>query len=297
MIGLLVAVAVGLQPPARRPVPSFESEASIVRLDVLVTEGGRIRKGLEADDVEVRDNGVVQKAEVRLAHETPLDLFLVLDASRSVIGGRRDDLLLAAGGALSELRPPDRAALLVIANVPQLVVAPTSDRQAVATGIENTPARGSTPLFDAVYAALRLPGREDARKLLLLLTDGNDNASWLREEDTLAAAKSAKSTTYVVTPPPPRERGLPTWASVARAVDRRFPEALAKATGGRVLETQPGRTLRETFREILAEASARYVIGYTPEGAQTPGWHEVSVRLKSGKGKVTVRPGYFVQPK
>lgn len=55
-----------------------------------------------------------------------------------------------------------------------------------------------------------------------------------------------------------------------------------------------GRQLRELFTGALEGMRARYLLTHTPHGVSASGWHELKVKLKSGRADITARPGYFV---
>lgn len=71
-------------------------------------------------------------------------------------------------------------------------------------------------------------------------------------------------------------------------------DQLTQISGGRSWSATSDRQLQELFTKALDEMRARYLLTYTPKGAQTPGWHELKVKLKTASGDVTARRGYFV---
>jgi Mg-chelatase subunit ChlD len=90
----------------------FTSRAVGIRVDVLVTEGGRLVRGLNAHDFDVRDDGVRQTVSQVELEQIPLNLILVFDTSGSVAGDRLRALLEAGKALLDGLRERDRVALL-----------------------------------------------------------------------------------------------------------------------------------------------------------------------------------------
>jgi hypothetical protein len=69
--------------------------------------------------------------------------------------------------------------------------------------------------------------------------------------------------------------------------------ALATTTGGSVTTVSSPSHLRETFTSIAREFRSRYILTYTPEGADARGWHPIEVRLTKARGTVTARRGYM----
>jgi hypothetical protein len=79
-----------------------------------------------------------------------------------------------------------------------------------------------------------------------------------------------------------------------RVESDRFLDRLVDSVGGRTWSATSGRQLQELFMRALEEMRARYLLTYTPHGVGSAGWHDLKVRLKSGRADVAARPGYFV---
>jgi VWFA-related protein len=259
----------------------FHAEVGVVRVEVLVTRDGTPVAGLRATDFELRDGGVLQELEPILEEQTPVDAVLVLDASGSVDGPKLASLKAAAGAFLDGLRGGEQAALLAFNHELRLLQPLTADLAAVRGAFDRVFPRGNTALVDAVYAALRLRAPGDRRTAIVVFSDGVDTLSWLSAADVVAAASRSNATVYGVT-----VRGK-------RDTRERFPDDVARATGGRVFEASTERDLRARFLDVLEDIRARYVLRYVPRGSDAPGWHAVDVRLRKGKGDVLARPGYW----
>ena len=125
LAGILALLAVSTAPAT---VQRFRSGTLGVRVDVLVTNGQQLVRGLDASDFELRDNGVVQSvSEIEIEH-LPLNLILVFDTSTSVAGERMHFLLQAGNALLDQLRAQDRAALLSFASRVRLLAPLTPSR-------------------------------------------------------------------------------------------------------------------------------------------------------------------------
>ena len=83
-----------------------------MRVDVLVTVGGRTVGGLGPDDFELLDNGVRQRVDLVDPSEMPLNVVFVFDLSDSVAGEPLSHLVAASRAVLDGLRPDDRVALI-----------------------------------------------------------------------------------------------------------------------------------------------------------------------------------------
>jgi VWFA-related protein len=277
----LVLVALPCAAASQDP-PVFRADVALVRVEVLVTDGGRPVKGLRASDFEVLDEGHPQVVEPLVRERAPVDAVLVLDSSYSVAGPKQAALREAAGALLDGLLPEETATLLAFRYRTSLVVAPTLDKARVRGALANIRPFGGTAVRDAVYAALRLRDSSERRTAVVVFSDGIDNLSWLTTADVLEAARRSAAVVYAVAARQPGERG----DTLLRDV--------AAATGGRFFAVRNDEDLRARFLEVLEDIRARYVLSFTPSPPGPPGWHALDVRLKSGrKGSVLARSGYW----
>ena len=284
----------------------FTSRALGVRVDVLVTNGGRLVRGLSARDFEVRDEGVVQTVSQLDLEQVPLNLILVFDTSGSVAGDRMRSLLEAGNALIEGLRDRDRVAVLSFSTRVRLLAPLTPSRHQIRAAFNSFEARGSTSLRDAAFAGLALREEDPGRTLILIFSDGVDTSSWLTAPAVIQAAKRADAVIYAVAIAEERQRlsygpsarsGLTEVQSARETVKEAgtFLENLTEETGGRVLFASASSSLRETFTKTLAEFHERYVLSYTPTGVSAIGWHRLEVKLKGTSGKVTARRGYFAE--
>jgi hypothetical protein len=71
-----------------------------------------------------------------------------------------------------------------------------------------------------------------------------------------------------------------------------FLDAIASATGGRVLKADITANLPKAFEEILREFRTRYLITYSARGVDSAGWHTIAVKVKGRRAEVRARRGY-----
>lgn len=287
----------------------FRSGTIGVRVDVLVTSGQQLVRGLTAKDFELRDEGIVQAVSEVEIEQIPLNLILVFDTSGSVEGERLHSLLEAGDELLGGLRPQDRVALLSFSTRVRLLAPLTPSRQQIRGAFRELTAVGLTSLRDAAFAGLALRDADPGRTLVLIFSDGADTSSWLRPEAVIESAKRSDAVVYAVgiadqvprmMQSAPVRNGVvigpvpqPTTTTVKHA--GKFLENITDETGGRVLFAAANSDLRPTFQNILAEFRDRYVLSYVPTGVATTGWHRLEVKLKAKSGKVTARRGYFAE--
>ena len=279
---MIVAVASPVRSAAGQTA-TFRSGLEVVRVDALVTENGRIVRGLTARDFEVRDNGLLQQIDFTSFEDMRLNVTLALDTSESVSGERLTRLRDASRRLLDALRPGDRAALLTFSHVVALRHELTGDVERVRSALDTIEAGGDTALVDAAHAAASLAEPEgSSRNLVIVFSDGHDTASWLSADRVLDSARRTDATIYGVT-----VRSHPRPA---------FLRDLCALTGGSTIAVDSTKDLSATFEKVLNEFRQRYVIGYSPRGVARDGYHRLEVRVKGRRATVTARPGYFAGP-
>ncbi len=260
-------------------VPTFKATTEVVRVDVLVTSAGRPLTGLGPADFEVLDNGVLQTVDLVSFEQLPLNVVLALDLSESVAGERLAHLTAASRAVLERLGPSDQAALVLFSHPVRLRSGLTTDAQKVTRALERAWAGGDTSLIDATYSAMMVGESDVGRALVIVFSDGADTASWLRPEAVLDIAKRTDVVVYGV--------------SVRRMGVSPFLRALTDQTGGRQFEVESTKDIGAAFEGILEEFRQRYVIGYTPSGVASGGWHPITVRIKGKNATSRARPGYL----
>jgi VWFA-related protein len=322
----LVAPTTFAQTPAATPAPPvFGASVESVYVDVLASRDGQPLTGLTAADFEVRDNGVVQAAELASAPDgsgggrVPNHAILVLDGSASV-GPKLPALKQAARAFLGGLRADDRASLITFnqrISLRQAAGAP----QTLLAALDATRAEGGTALHDAVYSALELADPRQGRPVVVVFSDGDDRLSWLSADKVVRIARESDAAVYAVDTQevaafhdaPRRREGNNQvnedrsgfLASGGRAPDlggapapteerpATFLELVADETGGQVFRAGSS-DIAGGFQRVLSDLKSRYVLRYAPAGGAKPGWHELKVRLKTGKGDLRVRHGYMM---
>lgn len=278
------------QAPARSPAV-FGVSVESVYVDAFVSRRGDPVTGLEASDFELRDNGVVQEVELAASDAQPLLAVLVFDVSNSLTGERLEGLKAASQALLDALRPQDAATLLTFSDRIEWPVKPTEDKAAVRRALERLRPGGGTLVMDALYTAITLP-RSTGRTLVVLFTDGVDNMSWLDGPKVRSAAERSNALVHVVSL---RAPGQTATSSGGTDFEGGFAlQQIAETTGGRYWEAESPERLKVAFAAIAELLGRRYVLRYVPENVTRSGWHRIDLRLKSKRGDVHTRRGYWV---
>ena len=294
--------------------PVFRARIDLVRVDALVTRDGTPVHGLAASDFEVRDNGVLQRVTAVDAIEA-VQLGVVFDASGSMTGDRLALARTATADLLASLQPGDTFSVVAFGDqVGRVAGAETSPGDA-ARALERVRAAGATALVDAVYAGIIEAGSKPGPKLLLVMTDGRNNASWLQAADVIDVARRLETVIYPVAiglgayarrAPERTSQWFPRrpeldheWKGVVSPSYRTADSVAllriaAERTGGRQIAAEWDSSLGTVFRGILDEYRQRYILSFTPENvARGDGWHALEVKVKRRGVTIRARTGYW----
>jgi hypothetical protein len=102
-VAAILVIVVLVPAPTAAQQPTFSARLDVVRVDALVTDDGRIVRGLTPDQFEVLDNGVRQQVDLASFEDLPLDVVLAFDLSESLSGERLDHLRTAGRAVLGGL--------------------------------------------------------------------------------------------------------------------------------------------------------------------------------------------------
>jgi Ca-activated chloride channel family protein len=276
-LGAALAAGAGVHAAAQQPV--FSTRVDTVRVDVEVRRGGRLASGLKAADFEVFDNGARQTVDLVTASTLPVSVVLALDTSASLDATQRDHLVRASTRLVGELRPAESAALVTFSGRVVIQTAFTADTGRLRALVAAPAAPGDTALFDAAHVAMLLGTTAPGRPLVILLSDGDDTASFLSAEAVLETAQRAGAVVSVV----------------KIGGDSETLKELTAVTGGAFVREPSLDRVAERFSELLESFRNRYLLSFTPTDRSRPGWHRLNVRVKGGDD-VRARTGYWAGP-
>jgi Ca-activated chloride channel family protein len=281
------------EPPGLPPQePSFRSNSSeLVVLPVVVTDNkGRYVSDLSNERFAVFDNNRRVPIELFSNEDTPLTVGLIIDASGSM-RAKIGEVVAASLAFAKSSNPQDELFAIRFNDDVQPVVRDrpflmAGDLTALEAGVSSLRPDGRTALYDAMLAGLtHLARGSRARKVLVVISDGGDNASEATLESVLARARESSAAIYTI--------GIYDDDDLDR--NPGVLKSLAHTTGGeRFLPRAPGALLQVCER-IAREIRSGYTIGYVPpdrDGA----YHRVRVQVEPSAARrfnVRTRPGYF----
>jgi VWFA-related protein len=287
---LLVVAMAGV---AAAQQPHFRALTDLVRVDVLVERDGRPVTGLTAADFIIEDTGVAQRVQLLPASEA-VSVSTVLDVSGSMTAGQLRKAAAAASAITAGLRPGDRHTSYAAAGDVSEIAVPAQgnaiDRVARAIRDRGGP---RTSLFDALQVAIARGARTVEPDLVLVLTDGHDNTSWLSAAAVIDTAIRRETVICAVTIPQPSQ-GPANVPPLEHDAGLRLAGILADRTGGRVVHADWSKDLGPVFVSLLDAYRQRYILSFTPEGVLRDGqWHPITVKLRQRAGRVHARDGYW----
>src|SRR4051812_23403068 len=257
----LLISAIAAQAPQGRPTFTSGTDLVVVHVSVVDRQAGFVA-GLPRESFAISEDGHPRPIAFFENEDTPVTVGMVIDSSQSM--ARRREAVIAAGLAFAESSHPDDELFTINFNERVWPGLPdgqpfTRDRAELRQALLRSTARGQTALFDALTAALgHLDGGSCARKILLVVSDGGDNASRARFEDVLDAALRHDVVIYTI--------------GVADANDGDArPEVLKKlasVTGGEAFFPKKNEEITPALERIARDIRSSYTVGYVPGGEQ-----------------------------
>ncbi len=275
---------------------------------VVRTKHGQLIPNLNKSDFEIKEDNIPQKIlYFSRETDTPLTMAIMVDTSPSqgrVLGTEQRE---ADAFLRQVLGPKDLACVMHFDVDVELLQDFTNDTRLLKSAIDSTvingggqgmgprplptQSLGGTHLYDAIYLASNdLMKNEVGRKVLILLTDGQDQGSQETLDQALEAAQKSDVMIYSIAITDPSFYGFGNMGFNGGSVLRK----LSKQTGGRVIKVKKIKNTRAAFDEIARELRTQYLLGYTPSNPRTdPGYRKISVRVIHGNYKVQARSGYY----
>ncbi len=278
-------------------LPIIRTRVDEVNLVLSVTNNrGHFVYDLNPSDIVISDNGEppAKITYFQTRTDLPLRVALVIDTSDSVAYRFAFETKSAEAFLKKILRPKDDSALIVGFNQqPTMVAEPTGDVSRLSHALRHMKPGGETALYDAVaFASDRLrdmPGSDDpVRRVVVLVTDGEENRSHISLNDAVQHALLAESVIYVVN----------TKEMTVTREDRFGEEVinhLAQSTGGMVLSGRNESDVEASFRKIQQELRSQYAIGYRPRNLIGDILFH-PIRIFGPKGiRIRTRLGYYAR--
>lgn len=285
VVGLWLGVSIAAQQP-----PAFRSETRLVVVEATVKNSrGELLTNLSQSAFTVYENGTPQPIILFRANDTPVSVGILIDNSGSMrpVRSRVEAAALAFARASN---PDDELFVVNFADRAHLDVPLTTDRQTIERRIARVDSIGGTAMRDAIVMAttyLRDQAKWD-RRVLLVITDGNDNASTIDDDGLRQVAEQSGIAIFGMALLNGED------ASKAKRAHHEL-DQLAQRTGGVVAYPVTIEAVDAVAVDLARRIRHQYVIGYAPVNQVLDGsYRRIQVRV-TARQKVVIqtRPGYW----
>lgn len=300
-----------LPPPSPAPTVGRAGDDEVVKVESalvpipasVVDASGRAITNLKPADFELKVDGRPVEISDLARSEIPVRLAMLFDNSSSVTIAREFEKNAAIKFFQRVIRPEkDLAALFSVSTVTRLQQRFTKDIPLLTQAIEDfPPPAGATALLDGIIDAADYLRDADGRRVIVIVSDGDDTISDSTLEQTLRALQLANCQVYVVKTTDfenYKRTGVRGGNANLRqlAAERRMID-ITTQTGGAVYSPIDERELEDAFRQISADLAQQYILSYYPEAdAEQPEvFRQISLAVRN-KPNLTVRTrkGYYV---
>ncbi len=291
---LLLALAGGVTAGQGQEKPLFTTNSELVVLHVTVKDKrGSYVSNLPAEAFGVIEDGRAQTVRVFTDTDTPATVGLLIDSSASMYSNRQ--VVIAGATAFAEASQPGDEFFALTFNEevhPALPPAApfTSDSGVLRVALErDINGRGQTALYDAMLAGLEyLEHGSRERKVLILVSDGGDNASRrATRERVIRTAQASNAVIYTIELVDPAGSGG----------NPSLLKELAQASGGEAYRPRDPHAIVGVLREIAQSIRHTYMVGYTSTNTARDGaFRRVRIVVAAPPGRPLVartRTGYL----
>lgn len=268
----------------------IDVEEVVLNCTVIDGKGGLVND-LTRSNFKVFEDKTLQTI-ISLQHQdTPVSIGLLVDDSGSM-GSKRAAVSSAALDLVKASNPQDETFVLNFSDQAYLDQDFTSDIDKLQNGLSHLSLSGGTALYDTVVTAADKMERSATRprKILIVITDGDDNSSKLTLDDAIHRVQDMQGPTiYSI--------GLLFGGDKSRHAKHDL-EALSNETGGIAFFPGSLKDVDSVAAEVARDIRNQYAIAYHSTRASTGGYHFVKVEAQSqGHGKLTVhtRLGYIAR--
>ncbi len=295
---LLITTALGLTLALKTPVFAQDDQATFktgTRLVVLYCgvfdKRGRMVTDLPREVFKVFENNQPQEIRVFRREDIPISLGLVIDNSGSM-RTKRQKVEAAAVRLVKSSKRNDEVFVVNFNDDAYLDVPFTNEISKLEEGVARIDSRGGTAMRDAISMSidhLRSDGKKD-KKVLLVVTDGNDTASiGITLEKLVEKAQKSGVLLYAIGILGEEDRREAKKAK--RAID-----SLTKASGGASYYPDSASEVEEIADQVANDIRNQYVVAYSPSNQELDGTYRQIKVTAGSRFTVRTRSGYYATP-
>jgi Ca-activated chloride channel family protein len=254
-------------------------DVKVVQIPVTVTDAlDRPIQGLHKDDFRLFEDNVEQQIVYLSSEDAPASVGLIFDSSGSM-RGKLETSVASVEQFFQTTVPGDEFLLVRFSDRPQLTTGFTDDAGEIAGWLHSFHAQGWTALNDAIYLGIhKMKAAKNARKALLVLSDGGDNNSRYSAAEIRDLVREADVRIY----------------SIGLLLGSRFLERISDETGGRMIRVHKLDELPDAIDRLSRDLRSHYVLGYYSSNPQNDGkYRKVRVQVNQPTVHASWRHGYY----
>ena len=271
----------------------FRADTRLVVLHASVVDrGGRLVTNLPQSAFKVYEDEVAQQLKLFRREDVPLSLGLVIDNSGSM-RGKRQQVEASALGMVKASNPQDELFIVNFNDEAFLDTDLTSDFKKLEEGLTRLDSRGGTAMRDSISMSidhLKAKAKRD-KKVLVVITDGNDNTSVETLEKLIQKAQQSEVLIYAIGLLSEEEH------REARRAKRAL-DALTTASGGLAYYPKNVTDVEKLALQVAHEIRNQYILAYVPAlQVLDGGFRRIRVTVEApNKPAVRTRTGYYATP-
>jgi len=272
---------------------TFSTETRLVPLSVTVQDkSGHLVTNLTQSAFQVYENGVLQPLKVFKREDVPVSLGLIIDNSGSM-RDKRAKVAAAALDLVKDSNPADEVFIVNFNDEAFLDAEFTNDTTKMEQALSKIDSRGGTAMRDAIRMSIDhlKEGAKRDKKVLLVVTDGNDNASIISLENLVKEAQNSGVLLYAI--------GLLTEEERTEAKKaKRSLDALTEATGGEAFYPKELADVDRIAHQVAHDLRNQYSLAYSPINQKLDGsYRQIKVTINApGHPIARTRSGYYATP-
>jgi Ca-activated chloride channel homolog len=299
-LGSFLAIDTSGQPtsPIASPANEDSKEPIVVDVDLVnvvfsaLDKKGKVIVDLTREEVEIRENDEIQTiTNFTQESNVPLAIALLIDTSTSI----RDKLKVEQEAAIDFFhstirRRIDRAMLISFDSTVDILQTFTDDADQLTKAVRRLKPGGGTKMFDAIRLACQEQFKKESakRRVLVLISDGDDNMSFESLDSTLEAAQRADVSIYTIS------TNTSGFFGMASPKNDRILKRLAEETGGRAFFPNKIDEMAVNFQEISQELRNQYSLAYRSSNRKRDGaFRSIKIGTPRKNVRLQHRKGYY----
>ena len=297
-IGLVLVAGFALAqappaPQAQDDVPLYRSDARLVLLHAsVVDKNGKLVTNIPQSAFKILEDGVEQPIRLFRREDVPVSMGIIVDNSGSMTS-KRSRVAAAALEMVKQSNPDDEVFIVNFNDDTHFDQPLTNDVKKLQAALARMEARGGTAMRDALSKSItyvKKEGKKD-KKVLVVITDGNDNSSDITLEQVLRQAQNSEVLIYAIGMLNEEEAGE---AKSAKKALR----SLVDASGGMDYYPKSTSDVQEITPRVAHEIRNQYILGYTSSNQVFDGsFRQIKVTVNGfGRPTVRTRNGYYATP-